>query len=143
MNLKDSIPFDLSDTSTCWKEPFSIKIGLRQRDVTIIESNFSFPSRENSGKSSIMLRIPRLDLHYLHFVSAPEFLLFGPLVPYRKPFFLERVKQCEKISPFSFRIESRPKGFFKSAKTSVLIFDPEDHGGLQRIEIEKPSSKFH
>jgi hypothetical protein len=143
MNLKDLVPFSLNDTPACRKKSPFIKIGLGGRDVTIVERDSLFPPGENFRELGIMLRISHLDFHHLHFVSAPELPLSGPLVFCRPSLFLKRMKQGEKILFFSPSIESRSEGVFESAKRTIFTLDPKDHRGLQRIEIEEPSPKFH
>jgi hypothetical protein len=143
MNLKDSISFNLNKTSACWKKFFLIKISLGQRDVTIVEGHFLFPWRENSRKLGIMLRIDNLDLDHFHFLATPKLLLSGPLVACCPLTSLERVEEIEKIAFLSLCIESRPERIFQPAKPFILFLDPQDHRGLQRIEIEEPSSDLH
>jgi hypothetical protein len=53
------------------------------------------------------------------------------------------MKQGEEIFLIPSGIESRAEGIFESAKGPILAFDPENHRGLQRIEVEEPSTKFH
>jgi hypothetical protein len=53
------------------------------------------------------------------------------------------MEQGEKIFFSSPSIESRSEGVFESAKRTIFTLDPKDHRGLQRIEIEEPSPKFH
>ncbi len=90
-----------------------------------------------------MLRISQLDFHHLHFISTPELPFLSPLVSRRPPLFLERTKQGEEIFLIPSGIESRAEGIFESAKGSILTFDPENHRGLQRIEVEEPTPDFH
>jgi hypothetical protein len=120
-----------------------IKISLRQRDVTIVEGDLFLPRRENSGESGIMLRIDDFDLHHFHFLAAPELLLSVPLVSCCPPPFLERVKEIEKIAFSPLRTESRPKRIFESAEPPIFFLDPQDHRGLQRIEIEETPLDLH
>jgi hypothetical protein len=143
MNFKDSISFDLNQTSACRKDFFLIKICLRQRDVTIVEGHLLFPWRENSGEVGIMLRIDDLDLHHFHFITTPEILLSGPLVSCCPLASLERMKEIEKIAFLPLCIESRPERIFESAEPPILSLDPQDHRGLQRIEIEESSLNLH
>jgi hypothetical protein len=143
VNLKDSIAFDLSDTSTCGKNPFLIEINLRGRDVTIVEGNGLFPLRKHSWKLAITFRIGHLNLHHFHFLSAPEFPFSCPLVSCGPSPFLEGMEQGEKSFLLSLCIESRPKGIFESANYSIPGLDPEDHRGLKRVKIEKVAVKFH
>jgi hypothetical protein len=143
MNFKDSISFNLSNTSARWKNLFLVKISLGQRDVTIVEGHFLFPGRENPGKLGIMLRIDHLDLDHFHFIPAPELLLSGPLVACRPLASLERVEEIEKIAFLSLCTESRPERIFQPAKPFILFLDPQDHRGLQRIKIEEPSFDLH
>jgi hypothetical protein len=35
------------------------------------------------------------------------------------------------------------EGIFEAVKRSTFPFDPEDHRGFERIEIEKVSTDFH
>jgi hypothetical protein len=112
MNFKDSISFDLNNTSACWKKFSLIKISLGQRDVTIVEGHFLFPLRENSGKLGIMLRIDNLDLHHFNFITTPEIFLPVPLVSYYPPPFLKRMEEIEKIAFLSLGIESRSERIF-------------------------------
>src|SRR4030042_612921 len=123
-NFENSISFSLNNTSACRKYFFPIKIGLWQRDITVVEGNPLFPLRENSGKLSIMLRIENLNLHHFNFIPTPELLLSGPLVSCCPPCFLERVEEIQKIAFLSLSIESRPERIFESAKPSVLALDP-------------------
>jgi hypothetical protein len=90
-----------------------------------------------------MLRIDDLDLHHFHFITAPELLLSGPLIPRRPPLFLERVEEIEKIAFSPLCIESRPERIFESAEPPVFFLDPQDHRRSQRIKIEEPSVDFH
>jgi hypothetical protein len=143
VNLKDSASLGLNDTSACRENPLFIKIGLRRRDVTIVEGDALFPLGENAGKLGITLRISRLDLHHFYFISAPEFPLSGPPVGCSPSPFLESIEQGEKIPSLPLCIKSRPERFFESMEQAILTLDPKDHRRLQGIEIEKPSLNFH
>jgi hypothetical protein len=143
VNLKDSASLCFGNAGACWKEPFFIKVGLGCGDVTIVEGDSLFPSRKNFGNLGIMLRISQLDFHHLHFISTPELPLLSPLVSRRPPLFLKRMNQREEIFLIPSGIESRAEGIFESTKGSILPFDPENHRGLQRIEVEEPSPDFH
>jgi hypothetical protein len=116
---------------------------LGGRDVTIVERDSLFPPGENFRELGIMLRISHFDFHNLHFVSAPELPLSGPLVSCCPSLFLKRMEQGEKIFFFSPSIESRSERVFESAKRAIFTLDPKDHRGLQRIEVEEPSPNLH
>jgi hypothetical protein len=130
MNFKDSISFNLNKTSACWKNLFLIKIGLGQRNVTIVEGHFLFPWRENSGKLGIMLRIDNLDLDHFHFLATPELFLSGPLAACRPLASLEKAEEIEEIALFPLCIESGSERIFQSTKPPILLLDPEDHRGV-------------
>jgi hypothetical protein len=53
MNLNDPISFDLDDTPSRREEPFSVEVGLWQRDVTIVEGDRLLPSTENPWKLGV------------------------------------------------------------------------------------------
>jgi hypothetical protein len=143
VNLKDAAPLGLNNASACGENPLFIKVGLRRRDVTIVESNSLFPLRKNFGNVGRVFRIFQLDFHHLYFIATPELFLSGPLVSRRPSLFFKGMIQREKISPLSAGIESRAEGVFESVQGVILTLDPENHRGLQRIQVEEPSSKFH
>jgi hypothetical protein len=143
VNFKDPISLNLNYTSACWKDLLLIKVSLRQRDVTIVEGDLLLPGRENSGELGIMLRIDDLDLHDFHFLATPELPLSVPLVSCCPPLLLERAEEIEKIGFLSLRIEPRPERIFESARPPIFSLDPQDHRGVQRIEIEEPSVDLH
>jgi hypothetical protein len=127
MDIKDAISLSLNHTSACGEKLFFIEVGLRGGNITIIEGDSPFPPIENSGKLGIMFGISHLNFHHLHFVSAPELLLPGPLVPCHPPLSLEKMEEGKKISSFPSRIEPRPERIFVSAKGTPFPLDPENH----------------
>jgi len=90
-----------------------------------------------------MFRINHFDLHHFDFFPAPELFFSGPLVRCGLLIFFEGLIQGEEIVFLSLCIEPGPKWVLKSMKPSFLIFEPEDHRGVKRVEIKKPSLNLH
>jgi hypothetical protein len=143
VNPEEAIAFILSDAPACRKEALFIKVDLGQRDITIVEGDSFFPRREGIGKPGIIIGASQLDLHYLHLLPAPELLLVSPLVSSGPSPFLERVEQGGKIVLRPLGIEPGSKRGLEPVEYPILSLDPEDHGGLQRIEIKEPAPDFH
>jgi hypothetical protein len=127
VDLENPIPFDLDDAFPGWENPFFVEIGLRQRDIAVVEGDSFFPWAENSRKLEVNTGISQFDLHHLYFVPAPELSPFCPLPSCHPMCFLERMKEGKKISSLSLGIEARSKGFFESTDTPVFFLDPKDH----------------
>jgi hypothetical protein len=127
VDLENPIPFDLDDAFPGWENPFFIEIGLRQRDIAVVEGDSFFPWAENSRKLDVNTGISQFDLHHLYFVPAPELSPSCPLPPCHPTYFLKRMKEGKKISSLSLGIEARSKGFFESTDAPVFFLDPKDH----------------
>jgi hypothetical protein len=127
VDLENPIPFDLDDAFPSWENPFFVEIGLRQRDIAVVEGDSFFPWAENSWKLDVNTGISQFDLHHLYFVSAPELSPSCPLPPCHPTCFLKRMKEGKKISSLSLGIEARSKGFFESTDAPVFFLDPKDH----------------
>jgi hypothetical protein len=127
VDLENPVPFDLDDAFPGWENSFFVEIGLRQRDIAVVEGDSLFPWAENSRKLEVSTGISQFDLHHLYFVPAPELPPSCPLPPYHPTCFLKRMKEGKKISSLSLGIEARSKGFFESTDAPVFFLDPKDH----------------
>jgi len=127
VDLENPTPFDLNDTFPGWENLFFVEIGLRQRDIAVVEGDSFFPWTENSRKLDVNTGISQLDLHHFYFVPAPELPPSCPLPPCHPTCLLKRMKKGEKISSLSLGIEARSKGFFESTDAPVFFLDPKDH----------------
>jgi hypothetical protein len=64
-------------------------------------------------------------------------------VPQHALGFLEGSEKGDEIFPGALSIESWSKRLLETSNDSSCFLDPENHGGVERIEVEEPSLDFH